>query len=174
MRRQRKAKGHTRGGYSGILRVVMDHPDYQNLSGNAVKLLNELARQYRGKNNGDLTMAFSLLKDRGFKSKGTIERSRDELLDANLIIKTREGRFTNPGGMCALYALTWQSIDECGGKLEVNPTTTPPRKFSLENNKMPRPENGHGSTSKQGRQQPRNNKGQYSSTSKRGRLTVVT
>ena len=78
MRRQKKAKGHTRGGYSGILRVVMDHPDYQNLSGNAVKLLNELARQYRGKNNGDLTMAFSLLKDRGFKSKGTIERARDE------------------------------------------------------------------------------------------------
>jgi hypothetical protein len=110
-----------------------------------------LASQYRGNNNGDLTIAYSLLKDRGFKSKGTIERSRDELLNANLIIKTREGRFTNPGGVCALFALTWQAIDECDGKLEVKSTTTPPRQFSLENNKTPRPETGHGSTSKQGR-----------------------
>ena len=165
MRRQKKAKGHTRGGYSGILRVVMDHPDYQNLSGNAVKLLNELARQYRGKNNGDLTIAFSLLKDRGFKSKGTIERARDELLAANLIIKTREGQFANPGGICALYALTWQAIDECGGKLDVNPTRTPPRKFSLELIKIPRPENGLGSSLKQGRQRQRNEQGQYVSTS---------
>ena len=165
MRGQKKAKNSIKGSFSGIPRVVMDHPDYKNLSGNAVKLLNELARQHRGHNNGDLTMAYSLLKDRGFKSKGTIERARDELLNANLIIKTREGRFTNPGGMCALYALTWQAIDECGGKLEVNSTTTPPRKFSLENSKIPRPEIGHGSTSKQGRQRQRNEQGQYVSTS---------
>ena len=34
-----------------------------------------------------------------------------------------------------LYALTWQPIDECRGKnLELSPTTTAPRKFSLEQN----------------------------------------
>ncbi len=53
-----------------------------------------------------------------------------------MIIKTRQGFFMNPGGRCALYALTWLPIDECQGKkLEVNSTTTPPRKFSMEQNK---------------------------------------
>ena len=174
MRHRKKAKNYIKGSFAGIPRVVMDHPDYKNLSGNAVKLLNELARQHRGHNNGDLTITYSLLKDRGFKSKGTIERARDELFTANLIIKTREGRFTNPGGVCALFALSWQPINECNGKLDVKSTITPPRKFSVENNKTPRPESGHGLTSNQGRQRQRNDKGQYSSTSKRGRLTVVT
>ena len=54
-------------------------------------------------------------------------------MEANLIIKTREGKFQNPHSRCALYAITWQQIDECEGKdLEVRPTSTPPRKFSLE------------------------------------------
>ena len=94
MAKPRKKKGHFNGGFAGIPRNVMNHPDYINLSGNAVKLLNELARQYRGNNNGDLTVAYSLLKNRGFKSKGTIERNRDELLNAGMIKKTREGRLT--------------------------------------------------------------------------------
>jgi len=92
MAKPRKGKQYIKGGFSGIPRIVMDHLDYLNLSGNAVKLLNELARQYRGNNNGDLTVAYSLLKNRGFNSKGTVERSRDELLKVELIIKTREGR----------------------------------------------------------------------------------
>jgi len=86
----------------------------------------------------------------------------------------REGRFSNPHGVCALYALSWQPIDECNGKLEIASTNTPPRKFSLENNKNPRPTIGHGSTSKQGRERERTPQGKYSSTSKQGRLTVVT
>ena len=164
MRHQRKAKNHIQGGFSGIPRVVMNHPDYKNLSGNAVKLLNELARQYRSNNNGDLTMAYSLLKDRGFNSKDTIKKCRDELINANLIIKTREGRFTNPGATCSLFALTWQPINECNGKLDIKSTITPPRKFSLENSKMPRPESGHSSSLKLGRQRQRNAKGQYASS----------
>ena len=148
MSKSRKNKQHIKGGFSGIPRVVMDHPDYIGLSGNAVKLLNELARQYRGNNNGDLTVAYSLLKHRGFNSKDTIKLRVNELIAAGLVIKTREGRFANPNGVCALYALTWQPIDECGGRLEVSETTVPPRKFSLENNKTPRPETGQGSSQK--------------------------
>ncbi len=170
----RKKNQYTKGGFAGIPRLVMDSSDYLNLSGNAVKLLIELCRQYRGNNNGDLTIAYSLLKHRGFNSKDTIKRASKELLAANMIVLTRTGRFTNPNGRCALYALSWQPIDECGGKLEVNSTTTPSRKFSLENNKTPRPETGHGSSLKQVREQARNSKGQYSSSLKQGRLTVVT
>ena len=148
MAKSRKNKNSIQGGFAGIPRMVMDNPDYLNLSGNAVKLLNELCRQYRGNNNGDLTVAYSLMKKRGFNSKGTITRSKDELLKAKMIIETRSGRFTNPGGVCALYALSWQPIDDCNNKLEMTSTTTPPRKFSMENNKIPSPKIGLGSTSK--------------------------
>ncbi|NHN36900.1 hypothetical protein G8764_06315 [Pseudomaricurvus alcaniphilus] len=172
-----KNKGRTDapGGFAGIPRIVLKHPDYQGLSGGAVKLLIELASQFKGNNNGNLTVAFSILKKRGFNSKSTIARSVKELLSANIIIQTREGRFTNPGGVCNLYALSWLAIDECPGKsLTASPTVTPPRKFSLEFNKTPGPETGPGSVQKQGRCQRRDGRGQYSSVQKQGRLTVVT
>lgn len=163
------------GGFAGIPRIVLKHPDYQRLSGGAVKLLLELASQFKGKNNGDLTTAFSVLKNRGFNSTDTIKRAKNELMEAYMIIETREGRFTNPGGICALYALTWQAIDECKGKgLNVSPTTTPPRKFSKEINKKPMPEAGKGSHQKLVRQKERDANGRYSSHQKLGRLRVIT
>ena len=91
-----------------------------------------LAYQYQGKNNGDLTAAHSVMKTWGIASKTTLANAMNALLTANLIVRTREGRFLNPGGQCALYALTWQPIDECGGKLDVAATARPPRAFSLE------------------------------------------
>lgn len=151
-------KGQGRNGaiqsFAGIPRIVMDHPDYRGLSGNAVKLLNEFSYQYKGRNNGNLTCAWEVMRHRGFKSKATIQRARNELLSANLIIYSRQGRFTNPGGRCSLYALTWLPIDECPGKsLEAAPTKTPIRKFSMEKIiKMPGLETGLGSTQKLGRQ----------------------
>jgi hypothetical protein len=160
--------------FAGIPRHVMNNQDYKSLSGNAVKLLLELAKQYKGNNNGDLTVAYALLKDRGFNSKSTITRCRNELLSAHMITQTRAGRFMNPKSSCSLYALTWKSIDECGGKLEVKPTIIPPRQFSLENNKTPRPEIGLGSSSKVGRERKKDSKGRYVSSSKVGRLVAVT
>jgi len=121
--------------YAGIPRIVMESDDYKSLSGSAAKLLNELSYQYRGKNhnNGDLTVAFAVLKNRGWKSRTTIEKARDALLAANLIACTRQGQFTNPGGYCSLFALVWAQIDDCPGKgLSVGPTRKPlrlPREF---------------------------------------------
>ena len=119
-------------GFAGIPRRVIESDDYKSLSGSSVKLLVELCYQYRGKNNGDLTIAESLLLKRGFNSKTTIRKAAKELLEKNIIALTRQGRFINPGGVCSLYALTWESIDHCKGKLDVSSTKTPPRKFSLE------------------------------------------
>ena len=126
-RRKGKRAGQS---FAAIPRGVMDNPDYKSVSGNGVKLLVELAYQYRGYNNGDLTTAFSVLKNRGWSSRQTIDRAKKELLKHGLILQTREGKFLNPGGRCALYALTWLPVDECQGKdLEVKPTNTPPRTF---------------------------------------------
>ena len=132
---RRKIKGRAeKGTFTLIPHAVMDNRDYVNLSYKSVKLLLDLAYQYRGKNNGDLTAAFSILRQRGWKREATIGAAIKELIAANLIIRTRDGYFRHPKSRCALYALTWQPIDECIGKdLEVSPTTTPPRKFSLEN-----------------------------------------
>ena len=156
---------YQRNSFAGIPRIVMDHPDYIGLSFSAKAALQELARQYRGQNNGDLTLAWSVLKPRGFGSKGTVTKLTEELLAANLIVRTRVGVFRNPGAKCALYALSWIPINECPGKqLEVGPTTTPPRQFSIENNKTPGPQNEPGSVHKLGRDRPRDSRGRYSSS----------
>jgi hypothetical protein len=145
MARQReRAKGRKEAGrFAGIPHAVMRHPDYIALSGNAVRLLLEMARQYNSHNNGDLSAAWTLMRERGFRSETTLTKAVHELMARNLLVRTREGRFINPGKQCALYALTWQAVDECPGKqLEIAPTATPLRSFTTEIIKMPAPETG--------------------------------
>jgi hypothetical protein len=151
--------------FAGIPRIVLDCPDYIGLPFSAKALLIEFCRQYRKDNNGDLTAAWSLMKTRGFHSKSTVKKIVEALLNANLIVRTREGKFSNPGGVCALYALSWLPIDECPGKgLDIQPTIKPPRPMSLEINKNPGPQNGQGSVHKIGRQRERDSRGKYVSS----------
>lgn len=120
------------GGFAGIPRVVLETKDFLGASLSAKTLLLCLACQYRGGNNGDLSLPHGLAKQWGVGSKSTLVKALRELEAANLILRTREGRFLNPGGCCALYALTWEPIDECKGKLDVSPTIKPIRQFSME------------------------------------------
>jgi hypothetical protein len=115
--------------FAGIPRAVMETEDFKSLRPSSVRLLLELAYQFKGNNNGDLTAAWGVLKARGWRSKATIASSVKELLAKKLIIRTRLGRFINPGGVCNLYALSWQPIHECGGKLDESPTLFPTRRF---------------------------------------------
>lgn len=129
---RQKHKGRKESGsFAALPHLVMDSEDFRALSGGALKVLMGLLRQLRGANNGDLSAPFGQAKEWGVKSKTTLSDALEELQARNLIIRTREGRFTNPGGRCALYALTWRPINECAGKIEVSPTITPPRKFSI-------------------------------------------
>lgn len=130
---RRKAKSRKESGtFSLIPHVVMDSKDFRALSGAALKVLLGLLRQLRLANNGDLSASFTQAHAWGIGSKSTLSKALDELQERDLIVCTRQGRFMKPGGCCALYAVTWKPIDECGGKLEVGHTITPPRKFSLE------------------------------------------
>lgn len=99
--------------------VVLDSIAYKNLSSSAVKLIIDLAAQYRGKNNGDLSAAWVLMKKRGWRSKSTLYRAIKVAEEAGFILRTRQGGINK----CNLFAITWQSVDECGGKLDVNPST---------------------------------------------------
>ncbi len=133
-----KSKGRRESGtFAALPHVVMDSEDFRGLSGGALKVLLGLLRQYRGTNNGDLSASFTQAKQWGMNSRTTLAKALDELQTCNLITRTREGRFIKPGGCCALYAVTWRPVDPCDGKIEVTPTVTPTRKFSLERAKNP-------------------------------------
>jgi len=124
------------GSFAGIPHRLMETDDFKVLSGSALKVLMMLLYQFRGKNNGDLSATATMARKWGIGSDQTLSKALKELQRANLIFQTRIGMFLNPGGRCALYALTWLSIDECNGKLDCKPTATPLRKLSLEN-KLP-------------------------------------
>lgn len=165
-----KGRADAGGGFGALPRIVWHSPDYCALPGRAVKLLMDLACQYNGRNNGDLTVAYSVLRERGWSSKGTLSAAVDDLLEADLIRLSRPGRFTNPGAQTSLYELTWLPRDECPGKNLIHgPTTTPIRKFSMEANKKPGPQRGPGSVHKLGRWRPRGERGQFVSVHKVGR-----
>ena len=123
---RRKPKGRLPDkSFYWIPRRVHQSADYRCLSGNAVKLINALAYQFTGNNNGDMTATWSVMRDRhGLRSPETLHNVRNELLAANLIYITRQGG----RGQCSLYALTWMPIDECNGKLDCKTTIVPIRK----------------------------------------------
>lgn len=115
--------------YKGFFHLhwpLLDSEDFISLKGNSIKLLTDLGRQYNGFNNGDLCATLSVMKKRGWNSNQQLTKALKELLERNLIVQTKQGGL-NMGPN--LYAITWQPINECQGKLDMGPTTTPPRSF---------------------------------------------
>jgi hypothetical protein len=94
--------------FVGIVRSVFDSVAFAELSPHACKLLLELAGQYRGDNNGDLTVAWSVVSKRGWRSRTTLWRCKQELIEAGFVYVTRLGQFPNT---CELLALTWFPLD---------------------------------------------------------------
>jgi hypothetical protein len=121
------------GGHVAIPFAVLNGAAYLGLNSHARMLLFDLAAQYRGNNNGDLCAAFNPLKARGWKSEETLNNAKRSLLEAGLIFETRKGGFPNK---CALFALTWYALDDCGGKLDITAQSFPRGAYKL---KDPRP-----------------------------------
>lgn len=94
--------------FVGIVRSVFDSPAFCALSPHACKLLLELVGQFRGDNNGDLTVAWSLMCKRGWRSRSTLWRCKAELIEAGFIYITRKGHMPKT---CELLALTWFPLD---------------------------------------------------------------
>jgi hypothetical protein len=124
IRESKRPKFTGRGKGAPFVRVDrpwLDSEEFGNLSGNAVKLFLEFARQYRGANNGDLQAAWSLMRKRGWKSQHTLARAKQELCENGWALVTRQGGRHK----CSLYALTVWPIDECGGKHDERATHVP-------------------------------------------------
>ena len=115
------AERRERGGFAALPHCLLESQVYVHLSAHAVKLLVDLLAQFKGFNNGDLCMAWTIMKPRGWKSRDTLNKARLELLACELIIVSRYGDRRRPH----LYALTFFAIDECGGKLDIKATATP-------------------------------------------------
>lgn len=100
---------------------ITDSEEFGALSGNGAKLLLEFARQYRPGRNGDISIPWSMLKHRGWKSQGTVSRAKQELLQGGWIIETRKGG----KHLCSLFAVTWYPIDASDKHQEPATTTAP-------------------------------------------------
>lgn len=112
------AKKRDSGSFVALPLSVLNGKAYLGVNSYARMLLLDLVVQYRGDNNGDLSMAFKQMKLRGWKSEDTLNKAKRDLLEAGLIVETRKGARPNK---CSLFALTWHALDECKGKLDISP-----------------------------------------------------
>ena len=101
---------------------VLNHETFRTLSPRARKLVVDIAAQYRGNNNGDLSATLSLMRDRGWNSSDQLDKAKKELVGKDVIRVARQGGLNK----CYLYALTWFPIDECKGKLDIASAITAP------------------------------------------------
>jgi hypothetical protein len=80
-----------------------------------------LAAEYRGNNNGNLSLTWTTAHAYGVNSKWQLVDGLALLLERGLIQRTRQGG-KRPLGP-SLYAVTWQPINDLAGKIESGPTT---------------------------------------------------
>ena len=121
--RRRLVKGRqSTGSFLRLPHHVLQHETFKTLSTRATKLLIDIAVQYRGNNNGDLSATLSLMRDRGWNSSDQLDKAKKELVGNDVIRVARQGGLNK----CNLYALTWFPIDECKGKLDIASTITAP------------------------------------------------
>ena len=110
-----RSKHKESANFSGIPRRIVAHSSFKSLGYSACKLLILLGYQYRGRNNGNLVITWSIMKE-WFGSNATMYRARDSLYKAGfIVINAYGGRSGNGTKLPHLYALTWASINELEG-----------------------------------------------------------
>lgn len=114
MARAKKGRSSYRdaGGFAAIPWAVLDSPAFRGLSHPAKALLMEIARQYHSDDNGRMIVTLAYLKPRGWTSNDTINRAKQELLDAGLIYQTAKGCRPHKASW---YAATWWALDKLDG-----------------------------------------------------------
>lgn len=109
------------GSFVIVPHALLECANYSSLTPRAVKLFYDLYAQYKGSNNGDFSMPWSMMQTKGWNSKDQLNKARLELIEKGFIMQTRQGGKNR----CSLYGVTFQTIDECGGKLDISPPPTP-------------------------------------------------
>jgi hypothetical protein len=78
-----------------------------------------------------------MMKKQGWKSKQTLYLAINELLHYGWLVRTRIGGLNKTPN---LYAITFHSIDECKGKLDIKATKVPPGDWKNKADEWTRPE----------------------------------
>ena len=112
-----KPKTPMYGGFLMLPHALLNCAKFRALSPIGVKMLLDIAGQYNGKNNGDLSAAWKVMQPKGWHSEATLSKAKKELLKAGFIAETRKGRLPN---VCSLYGITWQQLNPTP-KLDVGP-----------------------------------------------------
>ena len=108
----RKKKWEGSDNFAAIPRYAIDCEAFMSLRGGSVKLLVVLTGQFKGRNNGDLTITHSLNKGH-FKSSQTMYAARDELEQKGFIATNAYGGMSYGGyKLPTLYAITWLPVND--------------------------------------------------------------
>jgi hypothetical protein len=112
-----------KGAFLALPQVVLESEEFASLSPYALKLLFDMASQWRFGSNGYQSATWSLMEKRGWKSKATLAKALKELEDNGWLIRTRQGG----RNQCSLFAFSFMAIDQhkAGKPLEVRPTSVP-------------------------------------------------
>ncbi len=110
--RKRRDTGRDPGGFVALPWRVLDSAAYMGLSPTAKALLLEVARQFRGDDNGRMLLSRVYMATRGWYSAGVIQQAKTELLAAGLIFQTVMGY--RPA-KASWYAVTWRKLDKIAG-----------------------------------------------------------
>lgn len=100
------------GGFTRALHAITDHPDYIALSKQTRAFLWDLARQYNGHNNGNLSAAVGIMGKHGW-TKWELMRARTEALEHGWIEATR---YPTAKREPVLYRLSWLPTDKWEGR----------------------------------------------------------
>lgn len=111
MSRKRKFDpAHGSGRYIPLPLLVVRSESFARLSPKALKLLLDVMSQFNGYgNNGALSVAWTLMRRRGWRSRDTLDKARRELLDGGWLIMTRQGGRHR----CSLYGVSFYKLDAC-------------------------------------------------------------
>lgn len=106
---KKRAPEKPNGSYLALPHAVADSVAFVGLSDTAKSLLFALLRQHNGRNNGRLHLTQAWLAKHGWRSADMNRRARDELIERQLILRTRLGGL-NAGP--DWFALTWLDISD--------------------------------------------------------------
>ena len=114
------------GPFARIEKRILNLEEYIKLSPYAKTLLSDLLAQHNGFNNGDLCITWSLMKERNWRSRATLDEARIDLINSGFIYKTRQGGRNR----CSLYALSFYGVTDRKRKFDY-PVSEHPRNLFL-------------------------------------------
>lgn len=106
-----KPVAYDEGCYAQVTVEVMGSTSYNAQPDYAKVVLFALAGQFRGGNNGNLSLVTKEAKALGVPHAWKLYAGLALLKKGDLILCTRQGRLERGKKLCSLYALTWRGVD---------------------------------------------------------------